>query len=187
MHRSAALGIKQHPFIDYDHDGFPPATLPSYEHRLSVTWNEILWAAITVGRPDLYHVFEHGDGSLYEAIFRWSLMRMSLEQRGPVGTRLYRTDAFKHLDPTEKGAIGYFLGLVVCKLFAAKRLDSPWTLHLDVWRDILNPVLLPGRSRPDMVAQSDASSDWHALNVRAAYPLQGLLRSAKPRHRPAES
>ena len=140
------------PFIDYDHDDFPIGRMPASGHRLTVTWDEILWAAITVGRPDLYHVFEHGESSLYEAVFRWSMIRMSLEQRGPGGNRLYRTPAFKHMDPTEKGAVNYFLGLVICKLFAARLLDAPWTLHLDIWRNILNPVLLAGRSRPDMVA-----------------------------------
>ena len=68
----------------------------------------ILWAAITVGRPDVIHVFQHATASLYEAIFRWSMVRMSLQQRGRRGQKLVRTDLFKRMDPTEKGAVNYF-------------------------------------------------------------------------------
>lgn len=102
------------PSIEYESDAFPHGTVANGTHQLSVSWDEILWAAITVGRPDIYHVFQHGESSVYEALFRWSLIRMSLEQHG-LGTRLHRTAAFKHIDPTEKGAINYFLGLVTCK------------------------------------------------------------------------
>jgi hypothetical protein len=134
-------------WLDYESDSFPTTVLPNGQHRLSVTWDDVLWAAVTVGRPDIFHVFRHGQSSVYEAIFRWAMVRMALQQRGPRGQKLVRTDAFKHMDPTEKGAVNYFLGLIVCKLFASKLLDSPWTLHLDVFRAVLNPRLLGGRSR----------------------------------------
>jgi hypothetical protein len=74
---------------------------------------------------------------------------MTLQQRGPRGQKLVRTDAFMQMDPTEKGALNYFLGLVACKLFASKLLDAPWTLHLDVYRGALNPRLF-SVSPPEM-------------------------------------
>jgi hypothetical protein len=147
------VGAVQMLSIDYDHDYFPPGILSKTDRQLTTTWDDVLWAALTVGRPDLYHVFRSGNSSLHEAIFRLSMIRMALEQRSLRG-RLTRTDSFKRMDPTEKGAINYFLGLAFCKLFAAKKLDAPWCLHLDVWRNALNPTLLGGRSRPDLVAQS---------------------------------
>jgi len=161
------------PFIDYDHDDFPPRLLPAYGRRLDVTWDEILWASITVGRPDIYHVLQHGESSLYEALFRWSMIRMSLEQQGSRVPRFARTAAFKQMDPTEKGAVNYFLGLVMCKLFAAKLLDAPWTLHLDIWRNSLNVAALSGRSRPDMVAQSASSSRWYAFECKGRASVPG--------------
>ena len=36
--------------LDYESDSFPTAVLPSGESQLSVTWDDILWAAVTVGR-----------------------------------------------------------------------------------------------------------------------------------------
>jgi hypothetical protein len=125
-------------FLDYENENFPAAMLPKGQRRLNVTWDDILWAAVTVGRPDVIHVFRYATASLYEAIFRWSMVRMSLQQRGRRGQKLARTDLFKRMDPTEKGAVNYFLGLLICKLFSWKLLDAPWTLHLDVFRSTLN-------------------------------------------------
>jgi hypothetical protein len=166
-------------FLDYENDNFPTAVLPNAQCRLSVTWDDILWAAVTVGRPDLLHVFRHGEASVYEAIFRWSMVRMALQQRGPRGQKLVRTDAFKQMDPTEKGAVNYFLGLVACKLFASKLLDAPWTLHLDVFRGELNRRLLGGRSRPDMVAQSASTRAWHAFECKGRTSVPGSAEKQK--------
>lgn len=102
---------------------------------------------------------------MYEALFRWSLVRMALEQSGPTGYRLRRTTAAKTLDPTEKGAVNYFLGMTFCKLFAAKLLNTPWLLHLDVFRPGLNPVLT-GRSRPDLVGLAHGTGQWHAFECK---------------------
>lgn len=165
--------------LDYETDGFPTAILPNGQRRLTVTWDDVLWSAVTVGRPNIFHVFQYGDASLYEAIFRWSLVRMSLHQRGTYGRRLVRTDAFKHMDPTEKGAINYFLGLLACKLFASKLLDCPWTLHLDVFRTAVNARLLGGRSRPDMIAQSSSSLEWHSFECKGRASMPGTPEKQK--------
>ncbi len=111
--------------IAYETESFPLETIRNGKAELPVTWDDVLWAAITVGRPDRYYVFRHGDASMYEAVFRWSLVRMALEQRGFSAYRLRRTIAAKTLDPTEKGAVNYFLGMIFCKLFAARLLNTP--------------------------------------------------------------
>jgi hypothetical protein len=131
---------------------------------LSLTWDDLLWAAITIGRPNTAYVFKHGAASIHEALFRLSLVRMALEQK-PYSDRFLRTDAFRALDPTEKGAASYFLGMTVCKLFASRMLNTPWLLHLDVFRHRLNPAMLRGRSRPDLVGQ-DTSGAWHAFETK---------------------
>jgi len=146
---------------------------------LSFCWSDLLWAAITIGRPNTAYVFRHGDASIHEALFRLSLVRMALEQV-PLSNRLYRTDAFRALDPTEKGAVSYFLGMAVCKLFASRLLDTPWLLHLDVFRDQLHPVTLGGRSRPDLLGE-DATGVWHAFETkgRSSPPSIGNKEKAK--------
>jgi len=151
--------------ISYESEDFPGAVVSSGTSELSVTWDDILWAAVTVGRPNRQYVFRHGAASGYEAIFRWSLVRTALEQRARVRSRLWRTTASKTLDPTEKGAISYFLGMTFCKLFAAKLLNTHWLLHLDVFRPALNPVL-SGRSRPDLLGFNHGTSRWYAFECK---------------------
>src|SRR5262245_24342616 len=109
------------------------------------------------------------------------MVRMALQQRGARGQKLVRTDLFKQMDPTEKGAVNYFVGLLTCKLFAWKLLDAPWTLHLDVFRPMLNPRTIGGRSRPDMVAQSASTAEWYAFECkgRASAPGPEEKRKAK--------
>lgn len=141
---------------------FPSGSIPNGGRQIEVTWDDILWAAVTVGRPNRNYVFRHGDASRYEALFRWSLIRMALEQSGH---RLRRTNAARTLDPSEKGAVNYFLGMTFCKLFAAKLLNTPWLLHLDVFGPQLNPILT-SRSRPDLVGMEHGASRWHAFECK---------------------
>lgn len=162
--------------IEFTSQAFPA----SYTFRsgiLETSWSEILWAAITLGRPSTYHVFRHGPSSFHEAIFRLALIRMAVEQDWSLHLR--RTDAFAALDPTEKGMVSYFLGMTLCKLFASKLLATPWLLHLDVFREHLNPAIL-GRSRPDLVGE-DVSGRWHAFESkgRSAAPSRSDKSKAK--------
>ena len=117
---------------------------------------------------------------MYEALFRLSLVRMALEQSSPIARRLRRTTASRTLDPSEKGAVNYFLGLTVCKLFAWKLLQCPWLMHLDVFRPLLNPVLI-GRSRPDLVGEIRGARGWIAIECkgRATAPSEDAKAKAK--------
>jgi hypothetical protein len=165
--------------IDYVSEAFPAGRGISSSGSLVVTWDDVLGAAVTLGRPNLHYVFRHGLASRYEAIFRFSLVRMALEQRGPAGRRLRRTGAFKSLDPTEKGAINYFLGMTFCKLFADKLLGTPWLLHLDVFRAQLNSKILTGRSRPDLVGQETIGGAWHAFECKGRASTPGAKEKTK--------
>jgi len=163
-------------FIEYQSRKFP-SSYGVGSGMLHTSWDDLLWAAITVGRPSVYHVFQYGLPSFHEALFRLSLMRMAL-QGGAYGP-LRRTDAFAALDPTEKGMVNYFLGMTLCKLFAWRLLKTPWLLHLDVFRPILNPTSL-GRSRPDLIGDDDQGR-WHAFESkgRSAAPSQEDKAKAK--------
>ena len=166
--------------IRYDSEGFAPnALVVNGASTLTTTWDDLLWAAITVGRPNRQYVFRHGLASAYEALFRLSLIRMALEESGTRNTRLRRTSAARILDPSEKGAVNYFLGLAICKLFAAQLLNVPWMLHLDVFRPRLN-LVLTGRSRPDLIGEI-VGGGWVALecNGRLSAPDAGTKVKAK--------
>lgn len=166
--------------IPYTSEAFPPGSTPNGSASLVVTWAEILWAALTIGRPSIHHVFQHGPSSLHEAVFRLSLVRMALDQSGPRASRLRRSAAFKALDPTEKGAISYFLGMAFCKVFANRLLRTPWLLHLDVYRATI-PLSNLGRSRPDLFGQQIGTGNWLAFETkgRASKPSANDLAKAK--------
>jgi hypothetical protein len=167
--------------IDYVAEHFPRGTVANISSTLRVNWDDVIWAAITLGRPNLHDVFQHGDASYHEAIFRLSAVRMSLEQHGPNGRRLFRTDAFKQLDPTEKGALSYFLGMTACKVFAARLLNTPWLLHLDVYRDQIGAVLR-SRSRPDLVGQSATTTRWRAFECKGRVSAPSLDDKTKAKN-----
>jgi hypothetical protein len=167
--------------IEYEAESFPPGTIANGIAELTVSWDDLLWAAMTVGRPNRQYVFRHGDASAYEAVFRLSLVRMALEQTSSGSYRLRRTEAAKTLDPTEKGAVSYFLGMTFCKLFAAKLLNTPWLLHLDVCRPLLNPVLT-GRSRPDLVGKERRSSRWHGFECKGRISLPASIVKSKAKY-----
>ncbi|PRX08600.1 UNVERIFIED_ORG: hypothetical protein BCL66_110136 [Martelella mediterranea] len=162
--------------IGYRSEAFP-SVYAMRSGTLTTTWDELLWAAITIGRPSTYHVFRHGPASAHEAIFRLALVRMAIQEVWP--GRLERTDAFVALDPTEKGMVSYFLGMMLCKVFAGQLLGTPWLLHLDVFRNELNPLVL-GRSRPDLIGQ-DHSGNWLAFESkgRSSVPTEGDKMKAK--------
>ncbi len=164
--------------IDYESEGFPlGAPVTNGRSSLNTDWDELLRAALTVGRPSRHHVFQHGLASTYEALFRLSLVRMAVEQSGPTARRLRRTAAARSLDPSEKGAVNYFLGMAMCKLFSSSLLDAPWMLHLDVFRPLLNPVL-NGRSRPDLIGQT-RSGDWLAFESKGRVSPPGADAKTK--------
>lgn len=117
------------------------------------SWSDLIWAAITVGRGGWFDVIRFGTPSMYEILFRACLLKTAI-QASSTARSFEWTGAYRNLDPSEKGAVSYFIGLTMSKLFAERFLDVPWLLHLDVYRSQLNPVLLGGRSRPDLVGHS---------------------------------
>ena len=156
--------------IPYESENFSESTIPEPVGVLNVTWSDLFWAALTVGRASWADVWKHGSSSGYEAIFRCSLVATALEKRG-MYKYLRATDAFKNMDPSEKAAINYFLGMVVCKLFAAKLLNTPWLLHLDVYRSRLRPELR-SNSRPDLVGQQQGThGSWRAFECKGRFRL----------------
>ena len=147
------------PRLTYTATGFPKTSPHALlgTHSLDVTWSALVWAAISVGRAGMSHLLRFGLYSAFEMVYRTALMYANL--REAPSRHLMRSEAYNALDPSEKAAISYFLGLTVSKLFAERCLQVPWLLHLDVYRTQLRAVLRPGRSKPDLVGQ-DANGNW---------------------------
>ncbi len=152
------------PMITYTAQGFPIAyggalagTFP-----LSVSWEEIIWAAISVGKAQLAHMTQYGVFSAFEFMYRAAIIYANLVETS--SGRLRRSSAYDGLDPSEKGAISYFIGMTVAKLFANRLLSVPWLMHLDVYRQQLQPILV-GKSKPDFVGLN-ANNGWVVLEAK---------------------
>jgi hypothetical protein len=167
------------PTITYTADGFPTAFGPALvgTHTLDISWAEIIWAAISVGRGSLGHLTQYGVFSAFEITYRAAMTFANLRE----GSRgiLSRSSAYDGLDPSEKGAISYFLGMTLAKLFSHRLLNVPWLMHLDVYRQQLQPILV-GKSKPDFVGLN-TNYDWVVLEAKGRTNEfeESVLRSAK--------
>ena len=77
---------------------------------------------------------------------------------------LVKTDAYLRLDPSEKSAVSYFLGLTLTKVAAHRFFGVPWLLHVDVYADDLD-LLKVGHFTPDLVGE-DNLGRWHVLEAK---------------------
>ena len=50
--------------ISYHSQSFPTVYSVPRVGTLETSWDELLWAAITIGRPSTYCVFRHGPASV---------------------------------------------------------------------------------------------------------------------------
>lgn len=153
------------PTLPYRASNFPPqyGNALAGQHDLAITWSELIWAAISVGRAELLHLLRFGAFSRFEIVYRAALIFANLKER-PDGS-ITRSEAYDGLDPSEKGAVSYFLGLTTAKLVSDRLLAVPWLMHLDVYRQDLQPVLQSGETRPDLVGQT-TGGQWVAIESK---------------------
>ena len=145
-------------------------------HSIDVTWAELIWAGITVGRKSWEDVIRHGYHSFLEIIYRTAILKANLSS-SPQG-EFIKTDAYKSLDPSEKSAISYFLGLSFAKLVAHRLLSVPWLVHLDCFSDL--PIDLKGKNRPDLIG-TNLSREWCVFEAkgRTHSIAEKLIQKAK--------
>jgi len=134
-------------------------------HRLDVSWVEIVWAAITVGKRDRSVLLAHGWYSVADLFSRalqiYAYLRSSTSRFEP-------TDLFKELDPSEKGAGSYALGMTMAKLFADKLLDTPWLVHVSVAKKTSQHAIKStskSKSLPDLIGLN-LSNEWIVVEAK---------------------
>lgn len=117
-------------------------------HPLNVSWEDLVWAAITVGKPGLPYLFSHSWHSISDILVRMHTVYANLREEG----NSYHKSSYYHaLDPTEKAASSYFLGMMAAKVVAAKVLDVPWLFHLSMLSPLGGVPALIGKSAPDLI------------------------------------
>lgn len=151
--------------IPFQHSKFSASRQQRLDQKFVVDELDVLWGALTVGRPNRLSVYAHGQFSIDEAIYRIGVVRANLRLDSP-GAYLTHSPAFDALDPTEKGWINFQLGMIFAKIFAAKYLDLPWLMHFK-WFASNNAVAMKsGGSTPDFVGENPATGEFHVLEAK---------------------
>lgn len=145
------------PTITYTASDFPSGSLPSLTgtHQINVTWHELVWSAVSVGKRGLDDMLAHDIHSIDEILFRAYSIWANLHE---INGQIHRSPSYDDLDPTEKGAISYFHGMAIAKLISSRLFQAHWMTHLDRLVDY-SAIGLAGRSRPDL-AGVDVKGRW---------------------------
>jgi hypothetical protein len=146
---------------------------PETTSDTEISWEDLVLSAITIGRRQPADLLPHGQFSILEMIYRIALIAANLREQLINGIpRFAPSPAFKALDPSEKGAVTYFLAMACAGVMARNELDAPWHMHLDVYTNPNNPYgfVLPAslRStgvRPDLIGQTN-EGDWCILEAK---------------------
>lgn len=121
---------------------------------IQVTPADIHRAAATYGASPLQVIYSSSAGqaqpmplTFSQLTWRSHLVSSNLSV-GPAS--ILRSHAYDRLDPSEKSAVSYFLGMTQASLVIEKVLGIAFTAHLDLVMAALN-IPLARRSRPDLL------------------------------------
>jgi hypothetical protein len=154
------------------------------DNHLVCTWGDLLWATASVGRPGLAQMIQHGEFSWYEMAYRLCMVEANLKLSATA--EIMKTSAFTALDPSEKNAISYFLGLSFVKLFSELALDVPWLLHVDRYRAALGVTTSTlTNMRPDLLGL-DVRGDWLAFEAKGRSGAFSTIPIAKGKYQLAQ-
>lgn len=126
----------------------PLTVMPVTATTLDVSWHELTFAAIVVGKNGWRDLRRFGIANTYDARWRLAFLSSVVQQAADGG--LDRTELYRDgLDPTEKGFTSYLLAMTSAMAFARALLDVPWLVHVD--RLLLDRGLPCRGTRPDLV------------------------------------
>jgi hypothetical protein len=152
------------PRITYRPERFGAYWGPAFAQSttLQFDWEELAKSAVTVGRQGWADVFQYGQFSAFEMTWRLGLLWANLREDD--ADRVRPTLAFRGLDPSEKGAVSYFMATCFTKLLLEKLCGISWLLHYDMYRKSLNGYLASSH-RPDFVGL-DAQQQWVIVEAK---------------------
>ena len=172
--------------IEYKADRFPTryGTNLSGNNSLNVSWEDLIWSAVVVGKPSASHLFTHKIYSIHDLITKVHSIYANL--RSDSGY-LVKSSLYEAMDQSEKGAVSYFLGMMSCHLMADKLLNIPHLFHLSGFESSGGLIRGVKKSRPDLLGR-DISGNWiiaeakgrtHGFNVGASLKAKKQTRMVR--------
>jgi hypothetical protein len=154
------------PFLSYEARNFSTLLAGPASGSLSLPLARL---SVTVGMTP----FSMGGAPrpILEVGWRAALTAASLTE-DPASGRWARTAGYRRLDPSEKRAVSYFLGMIQAKITREHLLNAPHLIHLDADLAMIGP---PSRaSRPDLIGLSLPSLDSRSRSRPRAGPEAAL-------------
>lgn len=138
------------PLVPYTASRFPKhwGSALDGRHKLWLSWHEIVWAAITMGKPGVAFLLAHGWHSVSDLVVRSHTIYANLRESA---LYLERSSLYTGLDPTEKSGVSYFMGMVAAKILGARLLDTPWLFHVSMVNSLGGSLSLNCKSQPDLI------------------------------------
>lgn len=143
------------PHVRYRAKNFPRYLGPqlSGKHALHLSWEELVWAAITMGKPGVAFLLSHGWHSVADMVVRSHTVYANLRHSSGF---IEKSSLYGALDPTEKGATSYFMGMLAAKILGARLLGVPWLFHLSMLDSLGGYATLASNSEPDLIGLTRA-------------------------------
>ena len=152
---------------------------------LKVTILDLLHSIITVGKPDVYHIFRYNYYSIYDILFRIYLLMSSLNFTQK-SNYINNSILFDNMDPSEKGAVNYFLGMTFSKLVASKIFNIKWLGHYSwYYHNGMVNNNSKSRSTADLIGLDVKNNEWAIFEAKGrndhqyTSPLQKAIEQAK--------
>jgi len=123
-------------------------------NTMDVSWFDLVWAALTVGKAPKDSIFPHGLHSAFDAVARIANLHATLNP-SENNIFFYKTKHYEEMEKSEKGYVSYSHGMMLAKLAATKLFGIPWLQHLESFEnDKFNCVTyrpVKSKSRPDLI------------------------------------
>ena len=129
---------------------------------LSLTWPDLVWAAITVGKPGIACLFMHGWHSISDLLVRSHTVYANLCE---INNHVAQSSLYRELDPTEKGATSFFMGMAVAKLACSRFLGTTYLFHFSMTGSLGISVRRQTKLQPDLLGQLP-NGDWVVVEAK---------------------
>jgi hypothetical protein len=139
------------PFLPYEARKFSMPLAEPASGQMSLPLAELIWGALTVGATPIS--MGGTPRPLIELCWHAALTGASLEE-DPSSGRWAKTTGYRRLDPSEKRAVSYFLGMTQAKIMCER---APHLIHLDAYLAMTGQATRA--SRPDLIGVSLPAMD----------------------------
>jgi hypothetical protein len=142
------------------------AALSPLPSRLLVREDELVHAAIHVGRPSWFQRPTRGAG-IFEAEFRANVIRAFLRTHTGSGRTSWRmSEHFRRLEATDKAMVSYFVGSVGAYLLATRLLHVQAVLHFSQQFGPAGGHWVGSGPRPDFFAIHPMRQEWYLVEAK---------------------